>query len=157
MLSVLLLKSKLSEALKANNQSQKDIIRLILSENDKHNMKYGEPVNVQIEARTLESIVRKLLEGNAETAKFIKGSLHPELYKDKLNSLYAETYFLKSFLPQCMSKEELSGHLMEIRDLVKNAKNDGMAKGLVYKKIKEKGLVNLDPETVTDVIVEFRE
>lgn len=151
------LKTELVNALRSKSEMKKNLIRLIISEYDSVSFRQGAAKDEETENKRIYNIIRRIKESNDQSLKFIKDSIHPELYMDKFNQLTTENRFINTLLPSPLSKEKLIGYLSDVVDNIRTAKNEGIAKGIVYKQIKAKGLDGVDQETVMQAIQELRE
>ena len=96
------------------------------------------------------NIVEKVIKGNTETIKLL-----PET-DPRRPVLIQENEFLVTLLPKSATVEEVLATLTEeIKIQVANAKNDGMATGILMKFAKSKGL-NIKGDTATQTLCKIR-
>ena len=117
-----LVKSKIKDAMRAGRETERDILKLVLSETQRLNNSDDE---------TTIKIISKLIEANKET-----------LSCGHNIKLVRENEVLKQFIPEAASANELRHHLSEIeREL--SSKNGGAKIGCAIKYLKSKNVVFL--------------
>ena len=129
---------KVKDAMKSGRQRERDVFRLILGEISLQESK-GDVSDVNI-----ISIIKKLIEGNTETLKHRPNE-----------KLVEENKILEMLLPTYASLEDIKKAISTIANDIRNAKNEGQAKGIAFKALKTTNLV-VNGDDVVKVVSEIR-
>ena len=128
------LKSKLTESRRASRAVELGVLQVVLGDASMIEARAGHKATDD----EVEKIVRKTMLGNQETIGILEqkglvgGANHTKLS--------AENVFLQTLLPDTLSVAQIEGHLGEVADALRSAKNDGQATGVAMKHLKPKGL-----------------
>ena len=128
------LKARLTELRKAGKPVEMGVLQVVLGDASMIEARAGHKATDD----EVEKIIRKTMLGNQETISILEqkglsgGANHTKLS--------AENVFLQTLLPDTLSVEEIAGHLGEVADALRVAKNDGQATGVAMKHLKPKGL-----------------
>ena len=128
------LKTRLTECRKTGKAVELSVLQVVLGDASMIEARAGHKATDD----EVEKIIRKTMLGNQETISILEqkglsgGANHTKLS--------AENVFLQTLLPDTLSVEEIAGHLGEVADALRVAKNDGQATGVAMKHLKPKGL-----------------
>ena len=128
------LKTRLTECRKTGKAVELSVLQVVLGDASMIEARAGHKATDD----EVEKIIRKTMLGNQETISILEqkglsgGANHTKLS--------AENVFLQTLLPDTLSVEEIAGHLGEVADALRAAKNDGQATGVAMKHLKPKGL-----------------
>ncbi len=128
------LKTRLTECRKTGKAVELSVLQVVLGDASMIEARAGHKATDD----EVEKIIRKTMLGNQETIVILEqkgltgGANHTKLS--------AENVFLQTLLPDTLSVEEIAGHLGEVADALRAAKNDGQATGVAMKHLKSKGL-----------------
>jgi uncharacterized protein YqeY len=165
------IRSQLTTAIKTKDTIRKEILRVILGdlstlELRSYKLKSTEaPFGKAPTDEDIRRVIKKLLEGNNETLKFIDPP-KDNFAKQTFDKLTLENEILLSMLPKTLSREEIktklqlwlhddTGELNEEAGQIIRAKNDGQATGIAIKYFKENNL-EVDGTDVAAVVKELR-
>lgn len=123
------IKKRLSEAIKAKNDVEREVLRVALGEIQTLVARNGRPAT---DDEAIQ-IVRKLVKSNEET----KAATTDE---GRRAALEQEIAVLTSFLPKGPSAAEIMEKLAPVRDAIRAAGNDGQATGVAMKHLKAQGV-----------------
>lgn len=141
------LREQLKQAMKDRDTRKTSICRMVVSEIERE-----PPCGMEHAQRQLEfRVVRKLIEGNTETLKY----LTPE--DDRRPVLTWENEFLSALLPKTLSAAEIKTMLLGAPnlELIKTAKSDGQATGEAMKYLRRES-AEVRGEDVQAVVKEIR-
>ena len=128
------LKTRLTECRKTGKAVELSVLQVVLGDASMIEARAGHKATDD----EVEKIIRKTMLGNQETIVILEqkgltgGANHTKLS--------AENVFLQTLLPNTLSVEAIAGHLGEVADALRAAKNDGQATGVAMKHLKPKGL-----------------
>lgn len=144
------LHAKLTEARKARNTLQMNVLQVLLGDASMVEARTGKKATDE----EIDKMVRKLVVGNNETMELLrqKGMASNPDYTRRTE----ENAFLTTLLPQSLSVAEIKAALAEVVDAIKGAKNDGQATGVAMKHLKGKNL-KVQGEDVSAAVKELRQ
>ena len=145
------LRSKLTQAMKGKDEQAKNLLRLVIGEVDTVDARQGKCADEAADTQRIAGVIKKIMEGNAETIRQIGKILDPRVHQ-----LIQENSYLKQLLPPTLSDEELRPILAEVADNIKSAKNEGQATGIAMKHLKTKGVANAESSMVIALVKELR-
>lgn len=134
------LRTELTKSMKEKNGIKTGVIRMVIGEAGQTNA---------VADSELHSIIRKMVERNNETIKFLKD--HPE----RIEELETEIKILQGYLPRTLSRAEIRSSLLAIIDQLRASK-EGAAVGLAMKHMKSDG-THVDGKDVKEVVFELRQ
>lgn len=124
------MKAQMVLAMKAKNITERDILRLIISEVQSAEAKQ----NKTFTSEQIESVIRKLIKDNDESLTFVQPG------DERRTKLLEENLILNKLLPTTLSQEEIEVFLLKSDgpefEQIQNAKNDGQATGIAMKSLK---------------------
>lgn len=122
------LREQLKRSMKDRDQQKTNICRMVVAEIERQPPCGTESAQRQLEFR----VVRKLIEGNTETLKYMP------VNDDRYGPLVWENEFLSALLPKTLSAAEIKAMLLGAPNLeaIKTAKSDGQATGEAMKFLK---------------------
>lgn len=132
------IKQRIVSAIKGKRNVEKNILRLVLADVEK----ICSTSNCGVTDEQVESIVRKMIQRNNETACFIddKGS-------ESLQTLLAENAVLETLLPTTLTQDEIEAWFLNednsLFEQIRDSKSDGQATGLAIKALKSAKLAVL--------------
>jgi len=141
------LQSRLTQAMKSQNATEKDILRVVLGEISRFQ---GENPTDDEKANR---IIRKVLEGNIETLHLMKKNGRDD--ENVRNKLESENTILKQFLPKNLDQEQIKALLLPMKEQLRSAKSEGMAIGIAIKYLRQNNFP-INAIDVQAVIKEFR-
>jgi uncharacterized protein len=118
------IKARITQAMKARNTVEKEILRVALGE-----MQIAETRAGSLSEDEAAAIVRKLLKSNHETL----GLTADESQKQTLTQ---EIQILESLLPKTLTVDEIIGLLGPVSEQLRAAKSAGQATGVAMKHLK---------------------
>lgn len=125
------IKSQLVQAMKSQNEVEKNILRVVLGEISV--VENYASQNGPITEEQIHKIIRKIMLSNAETISYL-----PE-NEDRRLKLIQENKILESFLPNQLSISEIRQKLQTISEEIKAAKG-GAAVGIAIQYFKQQGI-----------------
>jgi uncharacterized protein YqeY len=131
------LKAEITEALISGNSIKKDILKLLLSECQREN-KYEDVY--------INKVASKLIQSNAETMKI--GGLNQKLL--------TENTYLTPYVAHKATAYQVKQVASNIVEEIIEAKNMGMAIGLLSKMVKEKYDMTADGEDLKECVMTIR-
>jgi uncharacterized protein YqeY len=143
------LRGKLQAAIKAGDETARDVLRVIMGEVSTRQARTGkEPRDEEVHA-----IIRSMVANNNETRKELeqRGQTGHEAYE----RLARENAYLETLLPKTLDQAAIRKELEPLAADLKGAKNDGQATGMAMKHLKQKGLAVLG-EDVAAAVKELR-
>lgn len=122
------IKKRITEAMKAKKQIDREILRLALAEIQQIEVRTGTPATDDEAAK----VIKKLLKSNGET-------LAAQPSAEQKARLLEENVILESLLPKTWDAARIAAELAEVAAEIKAAKSDGQATGVAMKHLKAKG------------------
>ena len=122
------LKARIVLAMKANNQHERDTLKVALGEIQLAETRKGKDLT-EDEA---QAAIKKVVKGNRE---MIAAVSDPEV----VQRMETEIALLSGLLPQTLTVEEITEHLAPVGDAIRAAGNDGQATGVAMKHLKSGG------------------
>jgi uncharacterized protein YqeY len=139
------LRGKLQAAIKAGDDTARDVLRVIMGEVSTRQARTGkEPRDEEVHA-----IIRSMVANNNETRKELeqRGQTGHEAYE----RLARENAYLETLLPKTLDQAAIRKELEPLAADLKAAKNDGQATGIAMKHLKQKGLAVLGEDVAAAV------
>lgn len=136
-----ILRSRLSQAIKNKNDREKNIIRFVVSEIERV---FANEINSQVK------IVKKVMESNSEVI------LQLDDRDPRKEVLIWENNYLAELMPKSLGKDEIKSLLVEIMDAIATAKNSGQATGIAMKFLKSKTNKPVSGDDVSSIVQELR-
>lgn len=143
------LKARLTTCRKAGATVEMGVLQVVLGDASMVEARTGKKASDD----EVEKLIRKTMLGNQETLGLMQQ--RSMTASENYAKLVTENALLQSLLPQTLSVAEIVGHLAEVGDAVKSAKNDGQATGVAMKHLKGKSLRVLG-EDVTQAVKQLR-
>lgn len=140
------IRSQLKVAIKEQNELKKGILRVVLGDLSTSESRSGKKISDE----DVKRIIRKIIEGNTETLKFLSTD---HLSHAKLTE---ENHILNSLLPKSLSRQGIRQALLQLEADIKAARNDGMATGLAIKFFRQ-NLVEVEGTDVSAVVKDMRQ
>jgi hypothetical protein len=138
------IKQRMFLAMKAKNEIEKEILRVLLGELQMAEARSGKPTA----DRDAVAVARKLVKSNEETLNVAEDAAQKA-------TLEAELAVLRSFLPSTLGPDENVEALAPVSDAIRAAGNDGQATGVAMKHLKAAG-APVDGRDVADVVKKLR-
>jgi hypothetical protein len=138
------IKQRMFLAMKAKNEIEKEILRVLLGELQMAEARSGKPTA----DRDAVAVARKLVKSNEETLNVAEDAAQKA-------TLEAELAVLRSFLPSTLGPDEIVEALAPVSDAIRAAGNDGQATGVAMKHLKAAG-APVDGRDVADVVKKLR-
>jgi uncharacterized protein len=118
------IKDDIRKAMFAKDDNRKNILRVVVGEVQRKSFVRGTTED------DIYKVIRKLIEGNNETLKFM-------LPSDVKSMLCEENEILNSYLPRLWDQEKIEAFFHgDLSKQIKDAKSEGMAIGIAMKALK---------------------
>lgn len=139
-------RSLIQKAMK-NGTNDRDILRVYFSKLQQIEVDEG-----KITEERCVAVARSIIKNNKEAVESMNGKSLPIGWKEKLDF---ENKIMEGFLPTYLTKEEVISNLIEVKDKIISANNDGAGVGIAMKHLKSKNLL-IEGNTVKIVVEEMR-
>ncbi|MEM9415457.1 MAG: GatB/YqeY domain-containing protein [Planctomycetota bacterium] len=138
------IKKRVFQAMKDNNDLEKDLLRVVLGDLELSETRKGEPLSEKEE----QQIVRRMVKSTQETIALTQDPAGVEKLK-------AELAILEGLLPQTLGVADIVAALAPVTDDIKAAGNDGQATGVAMKHLKPQGL-EVEGKDVAQAVKQIR-
>lgn len=149
------LRSKLTQAMKNQNEMEKGLLRLIMGEVSTLDARQSAGhlcINgINNEDENVINVIRKLIESNKQTIELCKNSEDPRAI-----TLAKENEYLGTFFAMMTAKEVEEALGDVVISEIKNAAKEGQAQGIAYKHLKANGVITASSEVITAVVKSIR-
>ncbi len=141
-------RTRLTTAMKTQNDVERSVMRLILSE-----VSRMKPISKDFLDDDIKKVVKKLIQANEETLEKMK------VGSDNRNRLIDENHILSSLIPVPISRQEILDRLFTSStpaiNEIKRSERDGQAIGVCIKFLKSQNL-EFNSDDVKSVVQELR-